>query len=139
MAGETGLPKGREYDIRLSALSNLLRANQLIGHLRATWQGHSGTVTSVDFSPDGRRVVSGSWDNSLRLWDAETGRPIGKPWRGHSSGVTSVAFSPDGRRVVSGSLDNSLRLWDAATGHPIGEPWQGHSADVWSVDFSPDG
>ncbi|MEI2740158.1 MAG: WD40 repeat domain-containing protein [Chitinophagaceae bacterium] len=96
-------------------------------------------VTSVAFSPDGRRIVSGSVDHTLRLWDAATGAAIGEPLKGHSGSVRSVAFSPDGRRIVSGSYDNTLRLWDAATGAAIGEPLKGHTGWVTSVAFSPDG
>ena len=91
------------------------------------------------FSPDGKRIVSGSGDNTVRLWDADTGQPIGEPLTGHTGAVTSVAFSPDGKRIASGSGDNTVRLWDADTGQPIGEPLTGHTDAVTSVAFSPDG
>jgi WD40 repeat protein len=94
---------------------------------------------AVAFSPDGRRIVSGSGDNTLRLWDAASGQPIGPPLQGHTSSVTSVAFSPDGRRIVSGSWDKTLRLWDAASGQPIGSPLRGHTRSVTSLAFHPDG
>jgi len=84
-------------------------------------------------------IVSGSHDETLRLWDAETGQPIREPLCGHEASVQSVAFSPDGTRIVSGSGDKTLRLWDARTGQPIGEPLRGHQREVYSVAFSPDG
>jgi len=122
MAGQAAL---------LSAVEVSKESNRLLGH-------HS-YATSIAYSLDGRRIVSGSADKTLRLWDAATGKPIGSPLQGHTSWVRSVAFSPDGRRIVSGSEDNTLRLWDAATGKQIGAPLEGHSDLVNSVAFSPDG
>ena len=82
------------------------------------------------FSPDGHRIVSGSCDKTVRLWDADTGQPIGAPLTGHTDRVNSVAFSPDGHRIVSGSADKTVRLWDADTGQPIGAPLTGHTGTV---------
>ncbi|QRV94610.1 hypothetical protein RhiJN_22628 [Ceratobasidium sp. AG-Ba] len=96
-------------------------------------------VCCVTFSPNGRRIVSGSFDNTVRVWDAETGAQIGDPLAGHSHSVTSVAYSPDGRRIVSGSGDKTVRVWDAEKGAQIGDPLAGHSHWVTSVAYSPDG
>ncbi|EDR04490.1 uncharacterized protein LACBIDRAFT_391733 [Laccaria bicolor S238N-H82] len=101
--------------------------------------GHTNSTTSVTFSPDGRRVVSGSDDETIRIWDAETGKLVGEPFQGHTYYITSVAFSPDGRRVLSGSCDKTIRVWDAETGKPVGESLQGHTDMITSVAFSPDG
>ncbi|KAJ7732746.1 WD40 repeat-like protein [Mycena maculata] len=107
--------------------------------LQGVLRGHNGEVNSVAFSPDGRRIVSGSYDNTVRIWDAETQEQIREPLHGHNSWVTSVAFSPDGRRIVSGSNDNTVRIWDAETQEQIREPLHGHNDWVRSVAFSPDG
>jgi WD40 repeat protein len=74
----------------------------------------SGWVSSVAFSPDGKRIVSGAGypDDTVRVWDAGTGQQIGAPLTGHTSHVNSVAFSPDGHRIVSGCSDKTVRLWD---------------------------
>jgi WD40 repeat protein/energy-coupling factor transporter ATP-binding protein EcfA2 len=99
--------------------------------------GHSNWVLACAFSPDGRLILSGSVDNSLRLWDAASGKLI-RSLEGHSNGVMACAFSPDGRLILSGSADNSLRLWDAASGKLI-RSLEGHSKVVWACAFSPDG
>ncbi|KAH8835890.1 WD40-repeat-containing domain protein [Flagelloscypha sp. PMI_526] len=101
--------------------------------------GHTGWILSVAFSPDGTRIVSGSYDRTLRLWDASTGVPIGEPLRGHSDLVREVTFSPDGSRIASCSSDKTIRLWDAINGLPVAEPFRRHSASVECVAFSPDG
>lgn len=109
------------------------------GHAFGTpLRGHQGGVSSVAFSPDGRYILSGSWDGTLRLWAVPGGQGLGLALPGHQGAVLSVAFSPDGSRVVSGSDDRTLRLWDARTGAPIGEPMRGHTESVATVAFSPD-
>ncbi|KAG8828512.1 hypothetical protein FRC19_003851 [Serendipita sp. 401] len=101
--------------------------------------GHRGRVKSVVHSVDGRRLISGSDDKTIRIWDAETGAVVGEPLEGHTDWVCSVAYSPDGRRIISGSGDNTIRIWDAETGAVVGEPLEGHTDWVCSVAYSPDG
>jgi WD40 repeat protein len=75
-------------------------------------------VTSVAFSPDGHRLVTASNDDTVRIWNADTGQPIGPPLTGHTEAVSSVAFSPDGQRIVSGSHDNTVRMWPGPAAWP---------------------
>ena len=100
---------------------------------------HDDVVTSVAFSPNGRHVVSGSWDKTVRVWDVQTGQSVMDPLKGHNRCVTSVAFSPDGRYIVSGSHDKTVRVWDAQTGQTVMGPLKGHESWVTSVAFSPNG
>ena len=81
----------------------------------APLKGHRKAVVSVAFSPDGKRIVSGSGDHTIRLWSTETGEELEPPLEGHQNYVWSVGFSPDGKRLVSGSFDKTIRLWDAET------------------------
>ena len=98
---------------------------------------HTDPVLSVAFSADGRTALSGSGDETLKLWEVATGREL-RTFSGHTNGVTSVGFSPDGRTVLSGSGDRTLKLWDVATGREL-RTFSGHTAGVYSVAFSPDG
>src|SRR5262249_57168731 len=75
-------------------------------------RGHTDSVSSAAFSPDGKRIVTASVDQTTRLWDAETGKQIGDPLRGHTDSVSSAAFNPDGKRIVTASDDKTAPLWE---------------------------
>ena len=79
--------------------------------LRATLRGHTDFVTSIAFSPNGQKLVSSSWDNSIKLWDSQTTENLATGLHAHD--VTSVVFSPDGRRIASGGADEVIRLWNS--------------------------
>ncbi|KAG9005803.1 hypothetical protein FRB90_010183 [Tulasnella sp. 427] len=104
------------------------------------WTRHVGAkVTTVVFSPDGRRIAVGTSAGSIHLKDASTGSTIGKTLEGHRSCVKSICFSPNGKVLASGSDDGTVRLWDSHTGDSIGSPLNGHQSWIESVCFSPKG
>jgi WD40 repeat protein len=107
---------------------------------------HEGPVSSAQFSPDGSRIVTASYDNTAQVWDVATGKALGETMR-HEHSVVSAQFSPDGSRIVTAirdgrivteSWDNTAQAWDAATGKALGEPMR-HEGPVISAQFSPDG
>jgi WD40 repeat protein len=103
-------------------------------------QGHTAPVTSVAFSTDGTRLVSGSNDKTVQLWDVSRRQRIGDPMIGHQGLVLSVAFvaDGDGNEIVSGGNEHALRFWNAVVGQPPTEPLVGHDGPVTSVAISPD-
>jgi len=103
-----------------------------------TYSVNTRSVTwSVAFSPDGRTVLSGSLDGTLKLWDIATGKELRK-FPGHASGVIGVAFSPDGHTAVSGGYDRALKRWDIATGKELGTVTV-QSSSMLHMALSPNG
>jgi WD40 repeat protein len=97
-------------------------------------EGHSDWVTSVSWSQDGSRLVSASYDKTVKIWDAATGQCTSK-LEGHSDWVTSIAWSHDGSRLVSASGDDTVRIWDPTTGQCT-LTLEGHSGWVSSIAWS---
>jgi len=98
-----------------------------------TLRGHGAQVLAVAFSPDGQRIVTGSADQTAKVWDTASGQEL-FTLRGHSRAINSVAFSPDGRRILTGSEDQTASFWEAATGKHLFS-LTGHSNQIMSVLF----
>ncbi|BCS19521.1 WD40 repeat domain-containing protein [Aspergillus puulaauensis] len=101
-----------------------------------TLEGHSKSVLSIAFSPDGQDLASASNDTTIKVWDSATGH-LKQTLNSHSVSVLSVAFSPDGKRLVSTS-DGTIKIWDSATGY-LKQSFKCYPGPVQSAAFSPDG
>ncbi|MFI5454282.1 MAG: WD40 repeat domain-containing serine/threonine protein kinase [Isosphaerales bacterium] len=129
-SGEAGDPNWKRV-----ALANLASWEREYPGLDAVFS-HKGPVKYATYSPDGKTVLTASYDGTAKLWDVATGTPAG-PTLQHDGRVWYAAFSPDGRIAATASLDGTARLWDAATGRPI--QVLRHPQPVHSLAFSPDG
>ena len=101
------------------------------------FDGHTSSVIAATFSADGKRVLSGGDDRTVRLWDAETRREL-KAFSGHTSYVKDVAFSPDGKQVLSAGADGTVRLWDVDSGKEL-RKFTKHADSVIAAVFAPGG
>jgi hypothetical protein len=107
------------------------------GPLIRTLEGHTDLIRAVAIAHVARRAISASYDDTLRLWDLESGHGVRK-LEGHTGMVTAVAVTSDGRRAVSGSWDETLRVWDLESGQTV-RTLRGHTDAVFAVAVTPDG
>jgi COMPASS component SWD3 len=148
--GQTLISGSRDTTLKIWHLHtintyNSNSVNRLIGDgLIDTFTGHSDSINAVTISPNGKVIVSGSEDNTIKLWYLKTGECLAT-LEGHEAGVRSVAISPDGQLLVSGSADNTIKLWQLPSleNEPIcPDPIYtitGHSDDVKCLAISHDG
>ena len=109
--------------------------HRILGPLK----GHTSDVFTVVYSPDARRILSGSSDGSVTVWDSTTGEILFGPVTAHSNIIRSISFHPSGESFVTGSDDETLTIWDANNFKPIHKNICVHSGWVSLVQYSPDG
>ncbi|WP_392482129.1 hypothetical protein [Nostoc sp. C110] len=132
--GATGESKSQLGEVLSEVQSSLLEAIEAV-HERNIFSGHTERVNALAFSPDGQYIVSGSTDNTLRLWDTK-GKLL-HTLNGHTGLVTALAFSPNSQYIVSASYDGTLRMWDTK-GKSL-HTLKGHTDAVNALAFSPNG
>jgi len=133
--GETMIASGGESGETRNGFIKIWDANT--GKLIAKLEGHISIVHCLAWTADGKTLISGLNDRSIRTWNTTTWQQI-NVLTGHTSVVHRIALSPNGRILVSGSWDRTARLWNLENGQPIGTPLQ-HPAPVECVSFSMDG
>ena len=107
------------------------------GPLFSIMEGHNASVNAIAVTPDGRRAISASQDQTLRVWDLETREEL-RILKGHTDSVNAIAVTPDGRRAISASQDQTLKVWDLETGEEL-QTLVGHFHWVNAVAVTPNG
>ncbi|MBI3139106.1 MAG: caspase family protein [Sphingobacteriales bacterium] len=100
-------------------------------------KGHTDKVHSLAIAANDEQLLSGSWDNTARLWDLSSGKTL-QVFKGHTKSVFDAIFSPDQKKVLTAASDNSIRIWDILTGNCM-QTLTGHREWVTKLRFSPDG
>lgn len=123
---------GAERGVDLWAMDTMTKTGIRLG-------GHESSISDVAFSPDGAKIATASFDNTVRVWDARRGELLFAPFAQHDGRVLSVTFSPDGRILATGGADRRILLYDIISGKQIGEPLIGHDNWVRVLRFDPTG
>jgi serine/threonine protein kinase/WD40 repeat protein len=107
------------------------------GKMVKPFKGHTKAVSRVLLSADGKQALSGSWDNTVRLWDVQSAREL-RQFTGHTAVISGLAFCPDRRHILTCSQDKTLRLWEIQTGKEV-RRFVGHTAAIGQLSLSPNG
>jgi WD40 repeat protein len=140
---DRGLDLAKELDKSEAGLEVSRQPTEIIKPQSVTWKcvhtikGHSNGVYSVAISPDGQTLASCGEDNTVKIWNLNTGELL-RTIPGHSDEIYSVTFSPNGQLLASSSGDKTVKLWNWETGRLL-RTLSGHADKVYSVTFSPDG
>ncbi|TGO82071.1 hypothetical protein BPOR_0929g00030 [Botrytis porri] len=127
----------QEVATSVSAVPEAVFKVQSVTRCGATIPGHGKSILVAQFSPrSSSRMVTGSGDNTARIWDCDTGTPV-HTLKGHTDWVMAVSWSPDESRIATGSMDNTVRMWDPKTGKQLGRPMKGHSKWVTNLAWEP--
>jgi len=123
--------------LRAGLVVSILFSSVVVAQVPMPLVGHSEPVYDAVFTPDGRWVITASFDKTLRLWDSRSRQSV-RTMSGHSGLVLSIAVHPDGSRLASGAMDNTIKIWDVPLNAPIASHG-GHRGAVRSVVLTRDG